>query len=566
MFAINRAMLWELWQLSKFELFMRIGGQSLFLLLLASIHSNRVAARTAADGPESQLIAGLIVVILGIGSVFSGAWLNELDSTRAGFTFRLGFLRPVRTFHLVIVPMAYLILATWASYGLPAALFEMVTGIDVPLRTPCIFATCTAVLLACAVWSASSHWGRMVNVLVLAVVLLATAIYFGATRTIEKPLLISLGDSSLYEVGWFYYVLAAGVATVAIIGCVACVDRQRHGERVLPAWPWFPTLALVRPEAGKATLATMPAYPSQPWQAQVWFELRRAGVRMFFLTITLPLLIAVVLSSVQWAFPDWTLVPTMWLLAVIVSPVFYQILAAEFLNGLRRQGTIIELSLFDAVRPMRTDQLILVKLLVGISLSIVGFAMMSAVALTHLMLTTDGSAILSFQLAVYSFISKTGVGDLVLLAVALLTGMAMIGVAALGFTLALPLFGRYLYMVLLLGTGLIAVYVFQTVYRWQLDGFWTTVVWLVATAAMALAVLSLKVAITRTIAGPLYAMLAALLFLAWMATGWRLWAAQSPILESLSIARQLALATVSVSGQVVVLLLPAVCMDRYRHQ
>lgn len=287
---------------------------------------------------------------------------------------------------------------------------------------------------------------------------------------------------------------------------------------------------------------------------------------MFFLTITLPLLIAVVLSSVQWAFPDWTLVPTMWLLAVIVSPVFYQILAAEFLNGLRRQGTIIELSLFDAVRPMRTDQLILVKLLVGISLSIVGFAMMSAVALTHLMLTTDGSAILSFQLAVYSFISKTGVGDLVLLAVALLTGMAMIGVAALGFTLALPLFGRYLYMVLLLGTGLIAVYVFQTVYRWQLDGFWTTVVWLVATAAMALAVLSLKVAITRTIAGPLYAMLAALLFLAWMATGWRLWAAQSPILESLSIARQLALATVSVSGQVVVLLLPAVCMDRYRHQ
>ena len=126
------AMLWENWRLSRVEaanrLWFGILAAAAFLAVAATLPNEAAANATAP--------ALSILVIVHLPQWMSIAKLNGgrfLEGYRPGFPFHLLFARPVRTFVLVGVPMAYDAASGVAFYLASALLLRAVFGAQVPL-------------------------------------------------------------------------------------------------------------------------------------------------------------------------------------------------------------------------------------------------------------------------------------------------------------------------------------------------------------------------------------------------------------------------------------------------
>ncbi|MBI2479210.1 MAG: hypothetical protein HYV60_11425, partial [Planctomycetia bacterium] len=132
-----QAVLWELWRTSRLQLILVFGGQFAVVLLL---YSAMLDVKKSGEATV-QVLCGMFIIFSTATSALSQSWRNSFETNHLGFSFRLGFTRPISTMQLVAVPMGFIVMVAPLCYLLPALLFNWLIGItgyqqSVPLFGP----------------------------------------------------------------------------------------------------------------------------------------------------------------------------------------------------------------------------------------------------------------------------------------------------------------------------------------------------------------------------------------------------------------------------------------------
>lgn len=367
-----QAMVWELWRTSRFELLLRIGALCGFVLLM------RLVVNDFTE-PTVQALRGTVVGLLMLTSVFSQTWLGELDNSSSGFSFRLGFVRPVTTRLLVLLPMLFTSLAASTCYLLPAFLFRVVMHSSIPLFSPALIVCVLSLCITAVSWSCPNKVSRAVGLLFLAAGVIAALLVASKNAGPESPLLLRLGDPDAFRLGVVSWVSLGVIAFSALRVTHVAVERQRHGER------WRQWASGIDRDKLLATRTSTSPFPNISI-AQAWYELRRFGSTVLSLSIAIPLLLVIFLTSVRFVASGWRYDALVWTAAMVLSPLLYQFAGTEGAIGLKVSQGNARLSLFDAARPMASDHLVAIKLLSVTACSVFGWVVMCLVATFHTLL------------------------------------------------------------------------------------------------------------------------------------------------------------------------------------
>ena len=287
------SMLWENWRLIRREAAQRLAQG---IVLPAA-----VLVGFAAFGPDENQAVRLALAVLVLNGMplwLSVAKLNGGrfgDGYRPGYPFYFLYTRPIRTFVLVGVPMAYLAATVAAAYIVSALVLRATFGYPFPLVP-------LAVLIAAfhiAQWAA--QWGTSNKVVQWAGSLTAglgfTVLGMWHAREWPARFDFSIGD----------YALLATIGVASFGLTVAGVARQRRGDaqafspRTVTRsgfWDWL------------ADLFQIPCPTASATRAQVWFELKSSGLPVLViglaLAIAIPLLLVVAIQIdvvLSWSYP-----------------------------------------------------------------------------------------------------------------------------------------------------------------------------------------------------------------------------------------------------------------------
>ena len=298
------ALLWENWRLTRLEIVQRV--------VQGIVLGGAVLTGFAAFGPIEDGTAWFALGL--VAMTHSMLWLSVaklnggrfMDAYRPGYPFYFLYTRPVRTFVLVGVPLAYLVSSAAAAYLVSALVLRAAFGHPFPLSLAAWFAAYHVVQWA-AQWGTRHKVVQALGYWVVGGVLSVLA----AWRLREWP---ARFDNSIGD-----YALLASICVAGFGLTVAGVARQRRGDAraAIPrtaGWggfsDWF------------AGLFRFPCPTSSATLAQVWFELRSSGLAVLTiggaLAIAIPL-VFVVTTRLDVALSGFFTQPATRLVAVVVA-------------------------------------------------------------------------------------------------------------------------------------------------------------------------------------------------------------------------------------------------------
>ncbi len=344
--AETTAMLWESWRLTRrgtaFGVLIAITGGSAILLAVA----------------EPDLGATLVLLLIGILSLPASGWVGL---ERGGFPFYLGYVRPVPTWLLVGVPMAYHAASCAVLYLIPMIVLRTVFGIPFPLLPAAApLAAIRLVFTTCLWWTKDTTMQRVGLVS-------AAVLVFSVMRRLN-PVNLPGNDFppdrwaqmfafSLADYGLIALVMAAAIG-VTIVG----VERQRRGDD---------QFSLLRRGVGVFRFPAIPRWvgfwfqapcpTSSPMWAQLWMEMKSTGVPVLSIGVMLAMGIPVLLLAAN-AY-QWDL-PVLFAMLSFLPPVKIGLLSMFRIQ--RKQGSAY-MSAFDATRALGTAQLVGLKMAVTVT-------------------------------------------------------------------------------------------------------------------------------------------------------------------------------------------------------
>lgn len=388
-----QALIWEVWRTSRLELFVRLG----FLMIL-SILFYKGTGYLETRGPEADMIHGFFILFLSALSITSQNWILALDREQSGFSFRIGFIRPVPTWLLVAVPMFFTVVASLVCFLFSATLFSFLAGVNLPLQAHAAIVAFLVVCFMATTWSPTTQVGKGVAVGFLLACICLFVFACHARSGNADPILMWLTHQSHYAFSWkIYGLLFVGIVSAFSL-TVLSVERQRHGDRL-----WFSTSSLW-PRRRSVPMSMRRKLFQSPTSAQYWYELRRCGGPVFAIASagTILVLIMVLIGRLIANQPES--LPLIWLIALAVCPFVYQLVASDAAVGLRIRQGAISLSNFDATRPMTNDQLISIKLVAIGASSFFGWLAMGLLATVYTLLMGDGHHWLSLGQGILSWV------------------------------------------------------------------------------------------------------------------------------------------------------------------
>lgn len=473
------------------ELLTRFLMQAFFLLVFILFSTYAAAPElyaatgglAAAGGTEvgvqatRQLVGGLVVAMLFIGSLFSSAWLR-LDSQQVGFAFPHAFVRPVSTRRMVLVPLSFLVAVAVLSYLAPALLFRATTGIAIPLLGPVLLVAGLSVCLITAAWSTSTGVGRVVAILLVITAFVLSAVAIHMQREWTEPILLAMGRPDFYALRGPQLVGLAVWATASVAVCLRAAQCQRQGDAHWLGWhrgdPEF--AASGKPQSREHERRDLTAgnqEPVSPTRAQVWFHWRECGSRLIMVACALPLCLAIIFSCFRFAEPNWRYLPHAWLMALLFLPVVYQILAAEWVHGLRRSGNDATLSDFVGALPVPNDRSIELRFLLIAVFSFGCWLMAAAIAAVHTTIFSEWGFWYAAGSRIATYLAGWAWYDVTLLLLAVAALFTLSSSLMLGTVYGLPLVKpRYAYVGQAIGYALLIIAFVDFDRGWQIDWFW----------------------------------------------------------------------------------------------
>jgi hypothetical protein len=349
------AVLWECWRLSRF---------SLLTLMFCSMLAGAVLLIAFESGGETPalLVAAFVALLL------TDYWTIRLRRG-PGFPMTLGFSRPIPTWVLVSLPMAYVGASAAIAFLIPMIAHTAVFGLSFPLLPAAILiVTGRLALLA-------SHWwtGRTaIGVVGWIIVYLLTV----------RQFLFSAASGSDFSAGHWAEMLTLSPATFGLMSLVAVgsvaltifgVARQRRGDNGFGMRDHAATGAGATRVYGAVSrlsdLIRVRCPISSPTAAQLWYETRTGGARVVgrgilsVMGFTLVVLIAYPMGEESGGYFYAT--------AVLIIGLFLPLIAGlRSLLGVRRAQGVTYLSPFNTTRPITTARLI------GLKVTVTSFAIL----------------------------------------------------------------------------------------------------------------------------------------------------------------------------------------------
>jgi hypothetical protein len=450
---------------------------------------------------ENLVIRGIAVMFLAITSLASPTWLYELDRHRTGFSFRLGFARPVSTLKLVAVPMIFAVMAATFCYVVPALLFGWMQGNTVPIFGPVLVVASLVIGFIAVTWSPTTVVGKVIGFMALAMVAVALVIVHFRQYDAE-PVLMAMGRPEYYALAWYEYLALLLVVGVAFAVTLVAVERQRHGDTWNTGWFAKGTQVLVPAKVG--TPCGQPF--RSPFVAQCWYELRRQGPPVLTISVIAPLLLFVFACIVPLMDPKVDGAGYAWLVALLLCPFVYQLVGADGAVGLQRRQGAVFYSTFDGSRAMSNDHLIGTKLLVIGACAFVGWLLMVLAAAFHALLTGDeqtwleiGSVLSKCMSDLPAYWWLVGASNALLLYISSTSVL-------LAFALWLPLHGRLFISLAVVGYLHVMLAIWDAEHGWTLWYLWTAYGYLAAVAIVAGCIFALwRAFVAGSLGGRLFA-------------------------------------------------------------
>lgn len=393
MLRIVQVMLWEQWRISRLELFFRVSLMFLILSLLPLVGK-------LSDDSTTVVVQGILVFIIGFAALFSASWTQDLDSRQVGFTYSLGFTRPITTRALVLVPLMYSLVLSQLFYLGSAVSINWLVGLSIPLVGPAAIIACTVCLLIAGAWSSTRIDGRIAGMVGAMSITIAWLTIRNILLEHGEPVLVAIGQEGYFDLTWYEYLGLAAVACLAIAWTIQVVEWQRHGDSLLANGMRWRLGEAEQPKRearlhdGTTALESsssrgIPAPRLRSFhnavEAQAWCELRRSA--------PLCLMGCLILPTVFFGFLclniHWELAPRAWMGALIVMPFIVQLLAVDCTAGITSHQKVVRFSPFDATRPLRCDQMIAIKVLVVFGWSLFGMALVALLAGLYALLSGE---------------------------------------------------------------------------------------------------------------------------------------------------------------------------------
>ncbi len=400
------AMLWELWRVSRFELLVRLG-------FVVSISMLILAVSEKFHEAHWLVLRGIMLMLTSIACIFSSTWMSDLDNQKNGFTFRLGFARPISNLQLVLVPMAYSAVTAVIGYFVCAMFTRLAIGLWLPMFGPAFLVGCIVCILICATWSSTYTLEKILSIFTAALAIAAALGLRHHQVGTSEPILLAIGRDEYFQFSLYEYLCLIIVSCLTLWLTVYAVGQQRCGDGF--SWTFLPNRLLHTLSRHNRWIAWQawvqsavgPQHFRSPSAAQLWFEARRSIHLLFFiLAFSLLVLAFVVLTPLvnpSWGGPHS---PRIWLGAIVLCPLVYQLLATDPISGLQNKQGATTISLFEATRPRRCDQMIAIKLIVIAGWSTLGIAIMALMAATHATLAGQWADWLAMRQTIIAAIQK----------------------------------------------------------------------------------------------------------------------------------------------------------------
>ncbi len=352
------ALLWESWRVMRFDILVRITCAMVFAG--AALGASHIFVE-AADA----LAKIALILLLLIGSVS--------DASLKAFPYRLGFVRPIRTWVLVAVPMLLVSFVSAWVYIISAIILNSLTDASMPL-----FAAAALVALAAFVLTASSWWtdndGARVatQCLTLASVYILYKVIYPADQSAYD--FSPSAWESMFDFSLANYALFVFIAIAALSLTIRGVKRQRHvGEwdvirydirgnlsfASAPSWV-NSLLRIVCLQNDTYISAKCPTGSSL--RAQVWFEVKTVSWEV--LSVGLVTMLAIPPFFMLISFLD--LFSGLVLLTIFTAPIIPLLAALKALFPLQERNRW-SLSSFDAAFPVRSTPLVGLKIAIAVA-------------------------------------------------------------------------------------------------------------------------------------------------------------------------------------------------------
>ena len=333
------AMLWECWRLSRRGLGISMTTATFVGWAVLSIESPAIYA----------MVFAAMFAWLGQG------WAVVIDK-RKRFTFAPGFTRPVATWKLALVPLAFVAIESAVSYLVPVSILGTAFGISFPLLPMAALCATISVTWTFFLWHASDLVvRRIMGIIVMIGWLWATPAVFSS----GTPQIVSRIAPGEYAAMVFTCVVAFAMAVFG-------VARLRCGDDRI-GLDWFASIrSRSRTHTGLMSLLShrmrVPCPVSSPVLAQLWFEFHTVGGRVAKSTALFMAIMGLTffLTSNSSMSTEARLVVLLW--AGIALPMW---LTVRSLFGLQRMQGHTRSDVFAGARPIGTARLVALKVLAG---------------------------------------------------------------------------------------------------------------------------------------------------------------------------------------------------------
>ena len=356
---VSRIQFWEIWRLTRGDLFQRFAAVvllTLFMRAMADLPLER--ANHAFLQPIVLTLAnGMCLAIASFPLLFGGADLRGSGIHRY---VRRGFTMPIATGQLIGVPLAYGLAASVSLYILAVGFIQAVFGEPLPVLAPVSFAAAVSTWLFCLFAS----WGSVLFLLFAASGFLYVFLLPGAADLRAIPMHPEEWSALFTFSRRDFAVLAA--FSVGAAACTAWdVDRQRH-EGVKGAG-----LGRSSGEAAAAGPVARRKPFRSPLSAQLWMEFRR--VRDFWRIVALgvPITIGTTFASHGLGFAEYPAI-FVWTMAIVMCRFVFILGAAASLSGMSPQSGFRRYSSFEASQAITIGRSIALKAAVVFGVNLLG--------------------------------------------------------------------------------------------------------------------------------------------------------------------------------------------------
>jgi len=352
--TILRTQLWELFRLTWPELLVR------FFTPLALVY-----VLTRITGIVDYFAGTLLLECLLVSSLTSLLWLKSFEQRAPGaFPLQLGFVHPLSDFWLAAVPLAWLLLTNALLYVALASVTQLILGHPFPVLSMIPFILLATAGIAMLAWSSTRFVERVLGAILLGFIMLRW--FQGRLSVLDSVSIAPLDWASAFRSTPMEILLGLGGALLFSLLCIVSIGRQRHGDTE-PLLGWRNLFS----NSFSERLERRTGFTSAR-SAQIWFELRRVGLRGAGITLAAIFMMAAGLSAAV-SGAD-LLGGLLFYSALFFSPLVLVVAVTEGVLGLNYRGHTPRLSPYEATLPRTESTSILQKLEVALGVTLAGWS------------------------------------------------------------------------------------------------------------------------------------------------------------------------------------------------